>query len=120
MKGTKDDLYLSEQKCILLKLLFEIGVSRSNLSVSRDYLMSDDVVSKVRVMRDDIWKYYKTGGWNSCKYGKNCELNIIKNICKHHGIKIYKIEKKRLDGLTIRSYKIYDFNITGDLLEELK
>ncbi len=115
----KDELYENEQKEILIKLLRVIGLSNDNISIERSHLESDIVKDKIREMKEEIWKYYKTTSWNSCKYGKNPELNIIKNICKHHKIKIYKIEKRKFDGEKLRSYKIYDFNLSDKIRDEL-
>jgi hypothetical protein len=115
----KDDIYEMEQKEILIKLLKEIGLTPYKLSIERSELEKEIIKDKIRGMKDEIWKYYKTSGWNSCKYGKNPELNIIKNICKHHNIKIYKVEKKKKEGDKLKGYKIYDFNINDKIKEEL-
>ena len=39
-----------------------------------------EIREKIKRMKNEIWKYYKTSNWNSCKYGKDQELNIIKNV----------------------------------------
>lgn len=115
----KSDIYETEQNNILKKLLREIGLQPDRLSIERSELESEIIKDKIRGMIDEIWKYYRTSGWNSCKYGKNRELNIIKNVCKYHNIKIYKVEKKKKEGSQIKSYKVYDFNIDEKLKSEL-
>lgn len=119
MKGTKDNLYVVQQREILLKMLKEIGISKGRVIIKRDDLNSEETRNKIKLMKDEIWRYYKTNSWNSCRYGKDLELNIIKNVCKYHNIKIYKLEKKRNDGDKIKSYKVYEFNIEDELLSEL-
>lgn len=115
----KDERYVKERDDMLIRVLKAIGVNKGRTIIERSELEGDEIVSEIRGLRDEIWKYYKTSGWNSCKYGKCQELNIIKNICKYHGITIYKVEKKRVDGDKIRSYKVYDFNINDEIRAKL-
>ena len=115
----KEAKYVEEREGMLIKVLKEIGISKERTIIGREELEGEEIRSKINEMKGDIWKYYKTSGWNSCKYGKSQELNIIKNICKYHGITIYKIEKKRREGEKIKSYKVYDFNIKEEIKEKL-
>ena len=94
-------------------------MNKERISINRSELEDEEIREKIKRMKDEIWKYYKTSNWNSCKYGKDQELNIIKNVCKYHNIKIYKIEKRKSDGEKLRSYKIYEFNISEKILNEL-
>jgi len=115
----KEDKYVEEREWMLIKVLKEIGISKERTKIERGELEGDEIRGKIKGMKEEIWKYYKTSGWNSCKYGKCQELNIIKNICKYHDITIYKVEKKRKEGDKIRSYKVYDFNINAEIKEKL-
>lgn len=115
----KADKYMREREDMLIRVLKAIGLSNDRRIIERSELEGADIRGKINELRDEIWKYYNTSGWNSCKYGKSQELNIIKNICKYHGITIYKIEKKRRDGEKIRSYKVYDFNINDEIRAKL-
>lgn len=115
----KADKYMVERECMLIRVLKEIGLRDDRTIIERCELEGEEISGKINGLRDEIWKYYNTSGWNSCKYGKSQELNIIKNICKYHGITIYKIEKKRREGDKIRSYKVYDFNINDEIKGKL-
>lgn len=115
----KDERYVEEREWMLIRVLKEIGISNERTIIERSELEGEEIRGKIKEMKEEIWKYYKTSGWNSCKYGKCQELNIIKNICKYHGITIYKIEKKRKEGDKIKSYKVYDFNIKEEIKDKL-
>ena len=115
----KEERYVKERDDMLIRVLKAIGLSNDRRIIERCELDGEEIRSKINGLRCEIWEYYRTSGWNSCKYGKCQELNIIKNICKYHGITIYKIEKKRVDGERIRSYKVYDFNINDEIRDKL-
>jgi hypothetical protein len=115
----KEDKFVEEREGMLIKVLKAIGINKGRTIIERSELEREEIRSKMNEMKEEIWRYYRTSSWNSCKYGKCQELNIIKNICKYHGITIYKVEKKRKDGDKIRSYKVYDFNINEEIKERL-
>ncbi len=115
----KGDKYMEEREEMLIRVLKAIGLNKERTIIERSELEGEEIVNKIRELREEIWKYYITSGWNSCKYGKCQELNIIKNICKYHGITIYKIEKKRKEGDKVKSYKVYDFNLKDEIRDKL-
>ena len=118
-KMKKGDKYMEDREEMLIRVLKAIGLNKERTIIERSELEGEEIVNKIRELREEIWKYYITSGWNSCKYGKCQELNIIKNICKYHGITIYKIEKKRKEGDKVKSYKVYDFNLKDEIRDKL-
>ena len=104
MRQSKDKIYKDEQKIILNEILTDIGVYENKMTLSRDELETEEFKEKMNNKYDEIKKYYKISCWNSVKNGVEKELNLLKNICRHNGIIIYKIQRKKNIDATCTNY----------------
>lgn len=118
-KHRKDELYEREQEDILLYLLREIGINKSNFSIDRRDIESEKTKDIIRSKKEDIKKFYYVNNWNSTKTGKNLELNTLRYICRYNNIKIIGKEKKvTINGQRI-SLRIYFFEIPDEILNKI-
>ena len=108
--NTKDNLFKDKQNEIFEKILQKINITRENNQINRTELDTPEIKNFISSMMDDITKYYETSNWKSIYRESNKEFNILKNIMKHHGIEIYKFEKKKMEnGVSVRN-RLYIFN----------
>lgn len=54
---------------MLIRVLKEIGISNERTIIERGESEWEEIRGKIKEMKEEIQKYYKTSGWNSCKYG---------------------------------------------------
>ena len=66
----KDERYVEEREWMLIRVLKEIGISKERTIIERGESEGEEIRGKIKEMKEEIQKYYKTSGWNSCKYGK--------------------------------------------------
>ena len=108
--NTKDNIYKEQQNEIFHKILEKLGVTRENNQIFKSKIDTPENNKFILDMMEDITKYYATSNWKSIYRDNNREFNILKNIMKHHGIEIYKFEKKKTENEIIKRDRLYIFN----------
>jgi hypothetical protein len=118
----KDILYKKEQEDILIKILKIIGINADNNKINRDILFDENIIQKIKDIEKDIRHYYCISKFRSYTEGKDIYINLIKNICKHNGIEILKLQGKRYETeeKKRKTYVIYNFVINNELNEKIK
>jgi hypothetical protein len=119
----KDILFKTEQEKILIKILKIIGLNGTNNKINREDLLRQEIIEKIKEIEEDIRHYYCISKFRSYSEGKDKYLNLIRNICKHNGLEILKLQGKRYETeekIKRKTYVIYHFIINNDLNEKMK
>ena len=116
----KDILFKREQGELLIKVLRIIGLNGNNNKINRDDLLSDVVMGGIKEIEGDSRHYYSISKFRSYSDGKDRYLNLIRNICKHNGLEILKLQGKRYEDGSRKTYVIYHFVISDELNEKIK
>lgn len=119
---SKDIIYKNEQEELLIKVLRIIGIKGGNKRINREDLLGENIIEGIKEIEGEIRKYYRISKFRSYSDGKERYLNLIRNLCKHSGIEILKLQGKRYEGddkKERRTYVIYHFLINKEMNDRI-
>jgi hypothetical protein len=112
----KDQIYRNEQIDVLVQILKQIGLSKNNLSINKDDIESESNKIFIKNKKCEIKYFYNISNWTAITSTKNVELNILRCICRYHGVKInIFVSQNNQNGFN----RLYRFDIPPEIFEML-